>query len=118
MREATSIIEEDLLSAVAEGQTLVQRADAYNRGFTLLRDQFCPLVAKEIRVRDDAEWYDHSGVLAQGAERRWRRVGCGAAHTLYVSAHRAVVKQIHTCKIITSIRCHNVMVTSDIHSFP
>ena len=54
-REATSIIEDDLRSAVAEGQTSVQRVDSYNRGFTSLRDQFCPLVTKEIRVRDDAE---------------------------------------------------------------
>ena len=44
MREATSIIEDDPLSAVAEGQTSVQRVDSYNRGFTSLRDQFCPLV--------------------------------------------------------------------------
>ena len=42
-------------SAVAEGQTSVQRVDSYNRGFTSLKDQLCPLVTKEIRVRDDAE---------------------------------------------------------------
>ena len=48
MREATSIIDDDRLSAVTEGQTSVQRVDSYNRGFTLLRDQFCPLVTKEI----------------------------------------------------------------------
>ena len=69
MQEATSIIEDDLLSAVAEGQTSVQHVDSYNRGFKSSNDQFCPLVTKEIRVRDDAEWYDHSGVLAQGAEK-------------------------------------------------
>ena len=55
VREATSIIENDLLSAVAEGLTSVRCVDSYNRGFTSLRDQFCPLVIKEIRVRDDAE---------------------------------------------------------------
>ena len=33
------------------------------------------------------------------AERRWRRIASGAAHTLYVSARRAVVKQIYICKI-------------------
>ena len=32
-------------------------------------------------------------------ERRWRRIGSDAAHTLFVSARRAVVKQIYTCKI-------------------
>ena len=103
MREATSIIEDDLLSAVAEGLTSVQHVDSYNRGFTSLRDQFCPLITKEIRVRDDAEWYDHRVVSLhrerKRAERRWRRIGTDAACTLFVSACRAVVKQIYTCKI-------------------
>ena len=31
-------------------------------------------------------------------ERRWRRIGSDAAHTLYASARRAVVKQIYICK--------------------
>ena len=103
MREATSIIEDDLLSAVAEGQTSVQHVDSYNRGFKSSNDQFCPLVTKEIRVRDDAEWYDHRVVSLRRerrrAERRWRRIGSDAARTLYVSARRVVVKQIYICKI-------------------
>ena len=73
VREATSIIEDDLLSAVAEGQTSVQRVDSYNRGFTSLRDQFCPLVTKEIRVRDDAERYDHRVVSLCRERRRAER---------------------------------------------
>ena len=32
-------------------------------------------------------------------ERRWRRIGSDGACTSYVSARRAVVKQIYTCKI-------------------
>ena len=40
VREATSIIDDDLLSTVADGLTSVQRVDSYNRGFTSLRDQF------------------------------------------------------------------------------
>ena len=59
VREATSVIENDLLSTAAEGLTSVQHVDSYNRGFTSLRDQFCPLITKEIRVRDDADWYDY-----------------------------------------------------------
>ena len=70
MREATSIIENDLLSAVAGGLTLVQHVDSYNRGFTSLTDQFCPLVTKEIRVRDDGKWYVHRVVSLR---REWRR---------------------------------------------
>ena len=81
----------------------MQRVDSCNRGFTSLRDQFCPLVTKEIRVRDDAEWYDHRVVSLcrerRRAERRWRRIGSGAVRTLYVSAHRAAVRQIFICKI-------------------
>ena len=103
MREATSIIENDLLSAVAGGLTLVQHVDSYNRGFTSLTDQFCPLVTKEIRVRDDGKWYVHRVVSLRRewrrAERRWRRIGSDATHTLFSSARRAVVKQICTCKI-------------------
>ena len=103
MREATSITEDDLLSIVAEGQTSVQRVESYNKGFTSLRDQFCPLETKEIRVRDDAEWYDHRVVSLRGeqrrTERRWRRIGSGAARAFYVSVRRAVVKQIYIYKI-------------------
>ena len=51
VREAASIIENDLLSTVSEGLTSVQHVDSYNRGFTSLRDQFCPLIAKEISQR-------------------------------------------------------------------
>ena len=103
MREATSIIEDNLLTTVAEGLTSVQHVDSYNRGFTSLRYQFCPLITKEIRVRDDVEWYDYRVVSLRRelrrAERKWRRNGSDAARTLFVSARRAVVKQIYTCKI-------------------
>ena len=102
VQEATSIIENDLLSTVAEGLTSVQHVDSYNRGFTSLRDQFCPLITKEIRVRADAECIDYRVMCLhrerRRVERRWRRIGSDAARTLFVSAHRAVVKQIYTCK--------------------
>ena len=92
-----------MLSIVAEALTSVQCVDSYNRGFTSLRDQFCPLITKEIRTRDDAEWYDYRVVSLhrewRRAERRWRRIGSDATRTLFVSAHRAVVKEIYTCKI-------------------
>ena len=68
VREAASIIENDLLTTAVESQTSVQHVDSYNMGFTLLRDQFCPLITKEIRVRDDAEWYDYR-VLSLHRER-------------------------------------------------
>ena len=93
MREATSIIENDLLSTVAEGLTSVQHVDSYNRGFTSLRDQFCPLITKcDYRVVSLRR-------KRKRAERRWRRIGLDAARTLFVSTRRAVVKQIYTCKM-------------------
>ena len=84
-----------------------------------LKDQFCPLNTKEIRIRDDAEWHDHRVVSLRKerrrGERRWRRVRSDAARTLFISARRAVVKQIHTCKIEHyRISCHDVVVTSDV----
>ena len=75
MREATSIIEDDLLSTVAEGLISVQHVDAYNTGFTSLRDQFCPLITKEIRVRDDAEWCP-----CAGSREGQRKDGEGSGH--------------------------------------
>ena len=48
VRDATSIIENNLLNTIAEGLTSVQRVDFYNMGLTSLRDQFCPLITKEI----------------------------------------------------------------------
>ena len=73
------------------------------RSYRGLRDQCCPVVTKEIRVRDDAEWYDHKVVSLRRerrrTERRWRRIGSDATRTLFESARRAVIKQIYTCKI-------------------
>ena len=69
------IIENALLSTVAEGLTSVQHVDSYNRGLISLRDQFCPLITKEIRVSDDAEWYDYR--VEKGREKVERdRAGC------------------------------------------
>lgn len=102
-REITGIIREDLVGTVTSGTTSEQCVDSYNRGFISLRDRFCPLTTKEIMVRDDAEWYDHRVVSLRRkrrrAERMWRRVGTEAMRILFVSARRAVVKQIYNCKI-------------------
>ena len=81
-REAASIIGNDLLSTVAEGLTSVQHVDSYNMGFTSLRDQFCSLITKEIRVRDDAEWCP-----CAGSEEGQRGGGEGSgqmSHVLYM----------------------------------
>ena len=88
VREAISIIEDVLLSTVAEGLTSVQRVDSYNRGFTSLQDQFCPLITKETRVTDDAEWHDYRVVSLRREE--VGNDGSDAARTLFVSACKVV----------------------------
>ena len=51
------------------------------------------------------------------AERRWRRIGSDAAHTLFVFARMAVVKQIYTCKLSSSFSgffSENIRIRSEI----
>ena len=70
MREATGIIEDDLLSTVAEALTSLQHVDSCNRGFTSLRGQFCPLLTKEIKSQGCCRMVLlQSGFLEQGAEK-------------------------------------------------
>ena len=100
---AANIIKTDLVDAVAQGQTSVQRTNSYNEVFSSARDQFCPLVTKDIIIKDDAPWYDHSMVSLcrqpRKAEREWRRLRTDSSRTVYIAAQRAVVKQIFVCKV-------------------
>ena len=102
-QEIAGNIEGDLLGAVSRGLTSEQCVGSYNGGFILLRDRFCPLITKEIIVKDDADWYDHRVVSLRRerrrAERRWQRTGTDTARTVFQSARRAVVKQIYSCKV-------------------
>ena len=101
--EMSSIIRDNLVGTITGATTSEQCVDSYNRGFVSLRDRFCPLTTKEIKIRDDSEWYDHRVVSLRRerrrAERRWRKAGTEATRILFVSARRAVVKQLYTCKI-------------------
>ena len=96
-------IETDLVDAVAQGQTSVQHTNSYNEVLSSARDQFCPLVTKDIIIKDDAPWYDHRMVTLRRqrrkAEREWRRLRTGSSLTVYVGARRAVVKQIFVYKV-------------------
>ena len=98
-----AIIETDLVDAVARGQTSVQCTNSYNEVLSSARDQFCPLVTKDIIIKDDAPWYDHRMVSLRRqrrrAERVWRRLRTDSSGTVYVAARRAVVKQIFFCKV-------------------
>ena len=73
---AGNIIEGNLLGNIAPGLTSMQLVNSYNRELASLRDQFCPLITKDIRVKDNAQWYDHRIVSLRRqrrkAERDWR----------------------------------------------
>ena len=58
-----------------------------------MRDQYCPLITKGLRIRNDTEY---SGALCLDqriAEGRFRRIWSDAARTSFVSAHRVAVNQ-------------------------
>ena len=81
----------------------MQRTNSYNEVLSSVRDQFCPLVAKEISIKDDGLWYDNRMVSLRRqrrkAEREWRRLRTDSLRAIYVAARRAVVKQIFLCKV-------------------
>ena len=93
-----NIIETDLVNAVARGQTSVQSTNSYNEVLSSARDQFCPLITKNIIIKDQAPWYDHRMVSLhrqrRKAKRVWRRLRTDSSQTVYIAAWRAVVKQI------------------------
>ena len=87
MREATSIIEDDL-SAVAEGLTSVQLVDSYNRGFTSLTTEthnyFHPSTstcAKKLKISSIAKCF----FCASGIERVLRHLQMHITIILYSS---------------------------------
>ena len=81
----------------------MQRTNSYNEVLSYARDQFCPLVAKDIIIKDDAPWCNHMMVSLRRqrrkAAREWRRLRTDSSRTKYVAARQAVVKQIFVCKV-------------------
>ena len=72
----------------------------YNNFLNSLENKFCPLISKEILVKADAPWYDHTvTVLRRRAERRWRRLRSDTSRSDYTAARRAVGNQILLRKV-------------------
>ena len=101
--DAGNIIENNLSGSIEPGHTSTQLVNSYNRALSSLRDQSCPLITKEIRVKEDAQWYDHRVVSLRRqrrkAERKWRRLRTDASRASYASARMRVVKQVYNCKV-------------------
>ena len=88
----------DVSSLTAENCTIW-----YNNFLNSLENKFCPLISKEILVKADAPWYDHTvAVLSRQrrrAERRWCRLRSETSRSDYTAARRAVGNQILLRKV-------------------
>ena len=88
----------DVSSLTAEDCTIW-----YNNFLNSLENKFCPLISKEILVKADAPWYDHTVAVlhrqCRRAERRWRRLRSDTSRSDYTAARRAVGNQILLRKV-------------------
>ena len=68
-----------------------------------LENKFCPLISKEILVKADAPWYDHTVAILRRQRRRaesgWRRVRSDTSRSDYTVARRAVGNQVLLRKV-------------------
>ena len=75
----------------------------YNNFSNSVENEFCPLISKEIHVKADAPWYDHTVTVLRRqrrrAERRWRRLRSDTSRSNYIAARRAVGNQILLRKV-------------------
>ena len=59
----------------------------YNNFFNSLENKFCPLISKEILVKADAPWYDHTVAVLRRqrrrAERGWHRLRSDTSRSDY-----------------------------------
>ena len=98
-REITSsLVVENVPNPTAENLTV-----HHNESLALLEEKHFPLMTKQILVKVDSPWYDHSvsslRKQRRRAERRWRRYRSDLSRSEYVIARRAVVNHIEQCKI-------------------
>lgn len=83
--------------------TVDQLVHTYNAFFRFIQDRDCPEIDKEIRIKDDAPWYDSSVVglrkRRRRAERLWRRHRTESSRLDYVAARRAATVKVTQRKI-------------------
>ena len=100
-----SLYSNDLVSKLAEidynisVDTLV---DQYNDMLTTLSNIHCPLVEKNIIIRDDSPWCNGSVIakrrLRRTAERKWRRTKCAIDRVEYEKTRKSVVDEVSLAK--------------------
>ena len=88
----------DVSSQTAEDCTIW-----YNIFLNSLENKSCPLISKEILVKANAPWYDHTVAVLRRqrrrAERRWRRLRSDTSRSDYTAARRTVGNQVLLQKV-------------------
>lgn len=94
----SSDIEHTLNNIDASRLTAESLTTHYNEFFQSLEEEYFPLITKEILVKIDAPWYDHTIAALRRqrrrAERRWRRLRSDPSRREYVVARSAVIEQV------------------------
>ena len=82
----------------AEGLTL-----HYNRSLKTIEDQYFPLITKQILVKSESPWYNHTIASLRRqrrrAERCWRNHRTDLSRSEFVAARRAVVNHVQERKV-------------------
>ena len=97
----------DIMSSLAEVDLPSRTAEClvlhYNESLRQLEERHFPLITKEILVKANSPWYDHTIVILRRqrrkAERKWRRCRTESAWLEYRAARCAVVDRVRQCKI-------------------
>ena len=88
----------DSLGRSAEDLTL-----HYNRSFRSIEEQHFPLITKQILVKAESSWYNHTIASLRRqrrrAERQWRRLRTDSSRLEYVTARRAVVNRVQERRV-------------------
>ena len=92
------LIVTDILDPSAEGLTM-----HYNSSLSAIEEQHFPLITKQILVKTESPWYNHTIASLRRqrrrAERQWRRLGTDSSRSEFVTARRAVVNHIQERKV-------------------
>ena len=99
----SSEIESCLVEAELPNLTAKHLTQHYNRSLTSLEEKHFPLITKDILVKPDSPWYDHTVAQLRRqrrkAERCWRRSRTESSRLDYVIKRRAVVDLVQQCKV-------------------
>ena len=88
----------DILDPSAGGLTM-----HYNRSLSAIEEQHFPLITKQILIKAESPWYNHTIASLRRqrrrAERQWRRLGTDSSRSEFVTARRAVVSRVEERKV-------------------